>query len=49
MYIRHVWVDMRDNPFANAARITCENCGKVHRDENFAGEPCRECGLLLPE
>lgn len=28
--------------------IRCEDCGKAHYDENYAGEACRECGAILP-
>ena len=28
--------------------IRCENCSKAYYDENYAGEPCRDCGMLLP-
>jgi len=28
--------------------IRCEECGMAHHDENYAGEPCRDCGALLP-
>lgn len=27
--------------------VRCSACKKAHYDENYKGEPCRECGAIL--
>jgi len=36
-----------DELTTSRVRITCDDCGKVYHDENYAGEACRDCGSLL--
>jgi hypothetical protein len=32
---------------APTVAVRCPNCTKAYYDENYRGEPCRECGELL--
>jgi len=35
-----------DTRFEPTVALRCE-CGKAYYDENYRGEPCRDCGALL--
>lgn len=37
-----------NSTFNPSTVIRCEGCQMAHYDENYAGEPCRDCGMLLP-
>jgi len=39
---------MASTDFNPSTTIRCIDCERAYYDENFAGEPCRECGSLLP-